>query len=83
MRKKASRKHLYILITIFWIITMTALIMKHYIPESLQRISSTSPIPDNLYEEQWMGAYFQGEKIGYAYRKITEIENGYSTSEVG
>jgi hypothetical protein len=55
--------------------------MKHYIPEGFQRISSPSPIPDELYEEQWMGAYFQGEKIGYAYRKITEIENGYSISD--
>jgi hypothetical protein len=55
--------------------------MKHYIPEGLQRISSTSPIPDELYEEQWMGAYFQGEKIGYACRKITALENGYEISD--
>jgi hypothetical protein len=55
--------------------------MKHYSPEGLHRISPISPLPDELYEEQWMGAYFQGEKIGYAYRKITAIENGYSISD--
>ena len=81
MRKISSKKYLYILITIFWIVTMTALIIKQYMPEGLQRISSPSPLPDELYEEQWMGAYFQGEKIGYAYRKITELENGYEISD--
>ncbi len=81
MQKISSKKFLYILITIFWIITMTALVIKHYIPEGLQRISYTSPVPDELYEEQWMGAYFQGEKIGYSYRKITETENGYKISD--
>lgn len=60
---------------------MTALIMKHYNPERVQNIFSASPIPDELFEEQWMGAYFQGEKIGYAYRKITELENGYEISD--
>lgn len=81
MRKISSKKYLYILITIFWIVTMTALIIKQYMPEGLKRISSTSPLPDELYEEQWMGAYFQGEKIGYAYRKITELGNGYEISD--
>jgi hypothetical protein len=28
-----------------------------------------------------MGAYFQGEKIGYAYRKMTEVADGYKISE--
>ena len=77
MKKISSKKFLYILITIFWIITMTALIMKHYVPEGLQRISYTSPVPEELYEEQWMGVYFRGQKVGYSYRKITEIEDGY------
>ena len=60
---------------------MTALIMKHYFPEGFHQISFTSHLPDKLYEEQWMGAYFHGEKIGYAYRKITEIEDGYAITD--
>lgn len=81
MLKIFSKRYLYILITVFWIITMTALIMKHYVPEGLQSISYTSPLPDELCEKQWMGVYFQGDKIGYFYRKITELENGYNFSE--
>jgi len=55
--------------------------MKHYVPEGLQRISFTSPLPDELFEKQWMGVYLNGEKIGYSYRKITELEYGYMISE--
>lgn len=72
---------MYIIITVLWISAMAALIVKYYFPESLWRMSDTSPLPDALFEEQWMGAYFQGEKIGYSYRKITKISDGYKISE--
>jgi hypothetical protein len=71
----------YILITIFWCITMTMLIIKHYFPESFRLTPYTTPIPDKLYEENWMGAYFNGEKIGYYCRKITELNSGYKIFE--
>jgi len=60
---------------------MTVLIMIHYTPVRVHRIPYTSRVPDALFEAQWMGAYFQGEKIGYAYRKITDSDDGYEISE--
>jgi len=81
MQKLSFKKYLYIIIAVLWVVTMTALIMKHYVPEGLRRISDTSPLPDALFAEQWMGAYFKGEKIGYSYRKITEISDGYKISD--
>jgi hypothetical protein len=71
----------YILITIFWCITMTMLIIKHYFPESFRLTPYITLIPNKLYEENWMGAYFNGEKIGYSYRKITELDSGYKISD--
>jgi hypothetical protein len=81
IHKFSLKKIPYILITIFWCITMTMLIIKHYFPESFRLTPYTTPIPDKLYGENWMGAYFKGEKIGYSCRKITELNNGYKISE--
>jgi hypothetical protein len=77
MHNFSLKKVPYILITIFWCITMAILVLKHYFPESFRLTPYTTPIPNKLYEENWMGAYFNGEKIGYSYRKITELKNGY------
>ncbi len=40
-----------------------------------------SDIPQELYEENWMGAYLHGEKIGYSCRNVTKLSNGYIISE--
>ncbi len=51
-------------------------------PHGINLTFSKAAIPKELYEEHWMGVYFNGEKIGYAYRKITESNDGYRVYEI-
>jgi hypothetical protein len=81
MQKSSFKKIPYIFITIFWAVTMTMMIVKHYFPGSLRIVPYKTAVSNELYEEQWMGAYLNGEKIGYSCRKITELNNGYRVSE--
>lgn len=37
--------------------------------------------PAVISEEQWMGVYLKGEKVGYLSRKISPAPNGYALSE--
>jgi len=52
------------------------------VPHGISLTFSKATIPKELYEEHWMGVYFNGEKIGYAYRKITESNDGYRVYEI-
>jgi transglutaminase-like putative cysteine protease len=61
---------------------MTMLLVRHYVPHGINLTFSKAAIPKELYEEHWMGVYFNGEKIGYAYRKITESNDGYRVYEI-
>jgi hypothetical protein len=78
VKKTFLKKIPYIVITIFWAITMIMLIQKYYFPEGLQRIHIKTHLPDEFFKEQWMGAYLNGEKIGYTFRKVTESTDGYT-----
>lgn len=60
---------------------MTTLIIRHYFPAGMKFTLYGSAIPKGLYEESWMGAYINGEKIGYSHRKITEFDTRYRISE--
>jgi len=60
---------------------MTMLIVKLYFPGSLKIVPYKTAVSNELFEEQWMGAYLNGEKIGYSCRKITELDDGYRVSE--
>lgn len=75
------RKIPYIIITAFWFIIMTILIMRYHSPGVKELSLHQAALPKELYEEHWMGAYFNGEKIGYSRRKITELDKGYRISE--
>lgn len=61
---------------------MTMLLVRHYVPHGINLTFSKATMPKELYEEHWMGVYFNGEKIGYAYRKITESNDGYRVYEI-
>ncbi len=60
---------------------MTMLIVRHYFPENIELTLHGAVFPKKLYEEHWMGAYLKGEKIGYSYSKIAELNHGYKVSE--
>jgi hypothetical protein len=78
IQKYSFKKIPYIFITIFWVVTMTMtmLIVKHYFPGSLKIVPYKTAVSNELFEEQWMGAYLNREKIGYSCRKITELDDG-------
>jgi hypothetical protein len=80
------RKAFYIAVTLFWLVMMGMLINRHYDTSHLSgRFSGPnlegSFTPSDISEEQWMGVYLNGEKIGFLSRKMSQAPNGYSMDE--
>jgi hypothetical protein len=80
------RKAFYLTVTLFWLVTMGMLMQRHYKTfHLLGRFSGPdlrgSFTPSDISEEQWMGVYLNGEKIGYLSRKISPVQNGYTMDE--
>ncbi|MDP3110727.1 MAG: transglutaminase-like domain-containing protein, partial [Thermodesulfovibrionales bacterium] len=79
----SGRKISYAGIFIFWFIAMAVLLFRHYgLNQNIAPAAYKAVIPDELLEEQWMGVYYKGEKIGYASRKIEKKAEGYKVSEL-
>ncbi|MHB8883218.1 MAG: transglutaminase-like domain-containing protein [Thermodesulfovibrionales bacterium] len=83
-------KAFYGAVILFWLVTMGLLLQRHYgmpglsgSPQSsrsasgLQRMSG----PTGASEEQWLGVYLKGEKIGYMSRKLSPSPEGYALAE--
>ena len=80
------RKAFYIAVTLCWLVTMGMLLQRHYGTFHLAgRLSDpnlkSSAIGPDISQEQWMGVYLNGEKIGYLSRKISPTPNGYTMDE--
>lgn len=79
----SGRKISYAGIFIFWFVIMAVLLFRHYgLNQNIAPAAYKAVIPDELLEEQWMGVYYKGEKIGYAGRKIEKKDAGYKVSEL-
>ena len=80
------RKAFYITVTLFWLLAMGMLIQRHYSTFLLSERFSGQDLqgsftPSDISEEQWMGVYLNGEKLGYMSRKISPAQNGYTMDE--
>ena len=80
------RKSFYIAVTLFWLVTRGMLMQRHYGNFHLSGSFSGSDlqdsfIPAEISQEQWMGIYLNGEKIGYLSRKISPTTEGYTMDE--
>ncbi len=80
------RKTFYIAVTLFWLVTMGMLMQRHYGTFHLSGrfsgpVLQSSFTPSDISEEQWMGVYLNGEKIGYLSRKISPTPDGYTMDE--
>lgn len=80
------RKAFYIAVTFFWLVTTGMLMNRHYgtfnFPGRFSGQDLQGPfIPAEIFEEQWMGVYLNGEKIGYLSRKISPAPEGYIMDE--
>jgi len=77
------RRISYAGIFIFWFVMTVALFFRHYgLNQNITLAVYKGIIPEKLYEEQWMGVYYKGEKIGYSSRKVEKRGTGYKISEL-
>ncbi len=76
------RRISYLAIILFWVVTTALLISRHYgsYKFPVSSIQGTV-IPEDLFEEQWLGIYLKGEKVGYSSRKMEKRKNGYGITE--
>ncbi|TAN41021.1 MAG: transglutaminase domain-containing protein [Nitrospirae bacterium] len=74
-----------LLVLLFWLVTMGFLLQRHYgifsPSSSPQGNRSSSSGITVASEEQWMGVYLKGEKIGYMSRKLSPSPEGYTLAE--
>ena len=68
-------------VTLFWLLTMAALIDRHYqlsgAPPDVPR-----PLEDILEKERWAGIYQGGRKAGYTMSRLQGHEGGYRATEL-
>ena len=76
------RRIFYSAIILFWVVTTGLLVNKHLGNYKMPVVSIQNPaIPEDLFEEQWLGIYLKGEKVGYSSRNMEERKNGYGITE--
>jgi len=68
-------------IVAFWLIMVGLLIHKHYFKPQIDRISFASIHEVIDVDEEWMGIYFQKEKVGYAVTITRRLGDSYQIFE--
>ena len=67
------------LIIVFWLITMTVLVKKEFLPRLINtsRFSGYESILSSmpLHRDEWMTVYFQGTRVGYTHTSIYPRKN--------
>src|SRR5512135_1623963 len=82
MQTSLYRKTSWLAIALFWLLMTGMLIERHYHPFTWPLLTLHKPVlPPESFEEQWMGVYLKGEKIGHLSRKISPSEDGYIMDE--
>ncbi len=82
MARISFRKISYAGIFILWVAATALLLFRHYgLNQNIEHAAYKGVLPKELYEEQWMGVYYKGEKIGYSIRKVDKWDRGYKISE--
>lgn len=80
--RAVAGKIFYAGIVIFWVVTMSLLLSRHYGPhKNIGRTVQGGSVPDSLCGEQWMGVYYRNDRIGYSRRNFEKREGGYKMSE--
>src|SRR5512135_1332283 len=82
MQTSLYRKTSWLAIALFWLLMTGMLIERHYHPLTWPLLTlHKAVLPPESFEEQWMGVYLKGEKIGYLSRKISPAQGGYTMEE--
>jgi hypothetical protein len=71
-------------IVTFWLL-MVGLLVRRNLPEQASPPlpgASLEPLRSEQAQEEWMGIYHQGQKIGYLQRRLTPTAAGYQWEEI-
>jgi hypothetical protein len=96
MKGRARNKALAFSFILFWLGMMGWLVKRSYFPQRPIYETDRSTTNDDTFpqphptatttslssQEEWLGIYFKGTKIGYAFRSLKKIPQGYSLKEV-
>lgn len=84
-------KALAISLILFWLVMVGLLIKRSYFPQksAYEAADHRSTPPEQIQattapssQVEWLGVYFKGNKIGYAFRSLKKIAQGYHLKEV-
>ena len=76
-----ARRHLLgVLIVLFWLAMMGRLVQKHSMGSSIASLVAGTPLSVNVYDD-WLGIYYEGEKVGYAHRTFGPEGEDYRFEE--
>ena len=76
-----TRRHLLgVVIVLVWLGMMGRLVQKHHVGSAIASLVAGTPLAVNVYDE-WMGIYYEGEKVGYAHRTFGPDGQDYRFDE--
>jgi hypothetical protein len=81
MQNKATRTLVSLVITLSWLMAMGMLVYKYHGSDLTAAQGPGQRIPRSFFEEQWMGVYMKGEKIGFSSSKLEPLDSGYRLTE--
>ena len=81
LREVKITRFLKYLIIVFWLVMVGLLIHKSYFEPSTERISFASLKDTWDVNEEWMGIYFKGKKVGYAATLTKRVGDSYEIFE--
>ncbi len=78
MKRKSKRKKILLVaaITVFWLVMNAQLVRREVFLPRLPSGSTSiaaSLTPDISYKEQWMGIYYEGQKVGYSSTTVNRV----------
>ena len=74
------RRLLFIVVLGVWFALLTVLVRRMW-PASVSPESAKLAVQDRVADEEWMGVYYQQQKIGYTRTSFTPDANGFAFAE--
>lgn len=76
-----SAKLLGLLVTAFWVVMTSLLLIRHYGPAAPSSPGNAGELPEAFFGEQWFGVYQKDKRIGYSNWNFRRLGEGYEVQD--
>lgn len=82
MNKSTPGRFIFLLVTAFWVVMTSLLLIRHYRPAAPSSQGNTGELPEAAFGEQWFGVYQKDKRIGYSKWNLRRLGKGYEVQDI-